>query len=679
MPEPINQQTIRDATVIHGAGDNVLAFREDYLLFGLLVRHGLYSPEDHAALVAAQRATDPCLPLVHLLADASGLDAGARARITELLEILANPALRKLLPDQMPEVATVIERLPPTLRLPNPAPRAHVGPQDPTKLESQPPTTPRGMVAATGQRVTSANVPLAATTLTEDDVRRIESARVHSDLVGTVVEDHVIIERLGSGAQGEVYLAKQLTLGRYVAMKRLNIPFGASADLFLAAFRREAQTLAAINHSNIVKIHNVFVLGSDAFFTMEHVNGQTLAAILDKSGGTMPLDLVCHIACQACSALDRTAAGNLIHRDIKPGNMMMDDNGDLKIVDFGLAEVAEALSGNQGGFVGTPVYASPEQCRMEPLTPASDQYSLGATLYRLLTGKLPHEGRTLGQLIDSHRHREPARPSVLNTELPPAVDEVLLRMLANRAEDRYPDFQACFNAWEQLLARSISAPVVTGRGRLLGQVLIRLGRSEGRAIKRQSLVLGGVWVAMVGGAMAGEVTLRSHGLSWLMDLCGVAGTGLMVFSLSCIFYVALARRGWLPVVGNLAVWLYTHIATIIPSVLLLMIHSGNFLRGILPGPPVAKPWLSILVSLALVAAAVSGSVGLLIYRTLRRQIAVNELGLRGQGLSPRDQMLAVLGAQLLSGWRLVHYPVAMLLIFLSILHVIVAVRYGWPG
>jgi hypothetical protein len=125
--------------------------------------------------------------------------------------------------------------------------------------------------------------------------------------------------------------------------------------------------------------------------------------------------------------------------------------------------------------------------------------------------------------------------------------------------------------------------------------------------------------------------------------------------------------------------LYTHIATIIPSVLLLMIHSGNFLRGILPGPPVAKPWLSILVSLALVAAAVSGSVGLLIYRTLRRQIAINELGLRGQGLSPRDQMLAVLGAQLLSGWRLVHYPVAMLLIFLSILHVIVAVRYGWPG
>jgi hypothetical protein len=125
----------------------------------------------------------------------------------------------------------------------------------------------------------------------------------------------------------------------------------------------------------------------------------------------------------------------------------------------------------------------------------------------------------------------------------------------------------------------------------------------------------------------------------------------------------------------LRIWLYTHITTAIISVVLLMIHSGNFLFGIMPGPPPAKPILSLLMASVLLITAISGSVGLLIFRGLRRTLQIQQLGLRGTTLSPREQMMTVLSAELLSGWRLVHYPLAIFFILLTILHIIQTMRY----
>jgi hypothetical protein len=668
-------------------------FREDYLFFGLLVRHGLAQPEHHAALVAFQHERHPVRPLAKLLVEHANLPEKTRRDIDELLSILATKDLAKYLPAEIPEIDTIVHQHAEATRLitPHEHPTLHEEATDQgrTELADDIPAT---VIAATspqqGRTAQPTNNPgwlsnlsgsfdlsNVGTFLTQAEIERVERAKPKGALIGTIMGGHLVLDKLGGGGQGDVYLAKQLSLNRYVALKKLEIPHWASRSTFVETFRQEARTLGAINHARIVKVYEIFSEGDADFFTMEYLNGKTVKDLVKDAGGALPLDIVANIACQACSALGRTAQDGLVHRDIKPANIMLDENGDLKIVDFGLAGAAAAFESPQG-FAGTPQFCAPEQVTNEALTPATDQYSMGLTLYYMLTGKTAFPGNKVADILEAQVMATPPAPSSLNEQLPKAVDRVIMRMLEKNPAKRYASFEECYNDWEKVLAAAgRRAPV--GSNQLLGESLLRVESREKEALKRNGVLLSVAWLALVLGTVLGEFQVRRLIGPGFLEFCGDWGTALLAFSLSCIGYVAMARRKWLPTIGSLRTWLYVHIATAIPSVIMILVHSGNFLRGVMPGGAAAKPWLSILVSLVLLVTAVSGTVGLLIFRVLRRQLLAREMELRASGAqpSPREQMMMVLSARFLSGWRLVHYPLAILFVLLSIVHILHAIRF----
>lgn len=667
------------------AGSQAFRYREDYLLFGLLVRHGICKPGDHDALVDAQaRAASP-QPLADFLADVNRFTPKQRSNVAELLKVLANPELAKLLPDEMPELRTLVDRYfereatqPGERRRGSSQPA--VSPHDATEVEPEGPTAvPFG--SSKTVRLPSKTVGLSqlslddytSASLSHEEIARLQSARHKSSLIGNVIAGHVIIDRIGSGGQGDVYLAKQLSLDRYVALKKLEVPANARPQLFIEAFRREAITLGKINHARIVKVYEIFLEGDNALFTMEFLKGRTLKDIVAESGPMAP-EVAANIACQACSALGRTAEDKLVHRDIKPANIMLDENGDVKIVDFGLAGASASFM-KGGAFSGTPQYAAPEQIKLEELSPAADQYSLGATLFYCLTGEAPFTGKKMQDVLDQHVHQPVRVPSTVNTALPRSVDRVLLRMMEKDPAKRFASFDECFAEWEKIL--NDASKKTAGSVQLLGDSLLRLSKQERSALITRSSVLVGAWLLLVTGTLLGEWQLRVRQMAWVLQFCGDYGTYLLIFSLSCIFYVAAARRGFLPTVGSLRAWLYTHIATAIPAVAMILLHSGNFLRGAMPGGDPGKPLLTILVSTVLLITATSGSVGLVIFRALRKQMQLDQLALRGSAnVDQRQVMMTVLSARLLSGWRLVHYPLAVLFILLSLVHILQSLKFA---
>jgi hypothetical protein len=689
-------------------GSRVFHYKEDYLLFGLLVRHSLVEMNHHDALALYQSRQEQKPSLMEMMCAESESPEKIRKDLQTLLDLLSTPELKNYLPARMPLLDTIQlwhtqndphSRLHHEDQTPIPINSADTVPQDaqtrpmaapmndaPTQVErpaayrqtldSQPAAPFR--LSSDSSMVTLLDATVRES-LTIDDVRRIETLSAKLPLVGKIFNNHIILDKMGGGAQGDVYLAKQLSLNRYVALKKLNIRRPEDFDRFFTIFRAEAQTIARINHPNIVQAYDIFAEGGDAFFTMESINGKTVKELISNSGGAVPLDLVANMACQACSALSRTSEDHLVHRDIKPANMMLDQNGSLKIVDFGLAGAVAALQ-DVGGFAGTPLYAAPEQFDGQNLTPAVDQYALGVTFYEALTGVNPFKGQGLANVENLHKTHQPQKPTVLNPNLPREVDAVLLRMLAKNPADRFPNFDECYTAWSKILTltskKAGAFASTTATATLLGETLIQLGREEGKALTQRGVYLGLAWIALTAGTIFGNTALQRRGLHHWLDFAGNLGTAIMVFSLFCIFYVAAARRGWLPTIGSLRIWLYTHILTMIPAIVLVLLHSGNFLAGITPGPPQAKPYMSILLSTTLLITAISGSVGLLIFRALRRQIQIQQLGLRKSGeLTPREAMMNALSAQLLSGWRLVHYPLAILFIALTILHIIVSLQF----
>ncbi|MCC5877771.1 MAG: serine/threonine protein kinase [Candidatus Sumerlaeia bacterium] len=662
--------------IISDPEKQVFRHSEDYILFGLLVSHGLFHAGDMETLARAQEESDG-EPLVELLSRSSELPDKTRSNLKKLLGILQVPELSNFLPSSLPPVETIVE----TLRQPPVAsPVAPTVRIDPAQKDTEIDYPHRGDASTIPARTefnhtVGSDSPSYTKSLTAEEIKRLEKARVKGDLIGEELAGHVIIDRLGSGGQGDVFLAKQLSLNRYVALKKLAIPPSADRTHFIEAFRAEARTLGKISHSRIVKVYEIFEVNETAFFTMEYVSGNTLKDVVAQAGGAPALDVVANLACQACGAFELTAAEGLVHRDIKPANMLLDTNGDLKIVDFGLAAAAAEMAASETTFfAGTPSFASPEQFELKPLTPMSDLYSLGATLYYTLTGRPPFSHRTLIDLKNAHLTQTPDPPSQINNEIPTEIDRIVLRMMEKDPEKRYASFSDCFSDWEQVLIKSSKGSVSPAR-QLLADSLLRFGKEEKEGITKTAFGLGAAWILVTGGAMLGEARLRHGGMSWFLDACGLYGTILLAFSLSCIFYVAMARRKWLPVFGSLRTWLYTHIATAIPAVILILIHSGNFLVNVGSGPRMPPPVLTIVISITLLVTAISGTVGLLIFRNLRRKVLLQQLQLRGGEMSEGDQNRLLLGARVLSGWRLIHYPLAIFFILLTILHILQVIRF----
>jgi serine/threonine-protein kinase len=277
------------------------------------------------------------------------------------------------------------------------------------------------------------------------------------------IAGYEILEVLGKGGMGIVYKARHQRLDRFVALKMIRAGSSARPE-DLARFETEAKAVAAIDHSNIVKIFEIGEHDGLPYFSLEFLPGGSLAA---KIGGQpQPVDETARIVEVLARAMHVAHQHKVIHRDLKPGNVLFAADGTIKISDFGLVKRLEGDSGQtrSGSILGTPSYMAPEQARGENETvgPAADQYALGAILYDLLTGRPPFQGTSVLDTLEMVRSREPVPPSQLQPKTPRDLETICLKCLEKEIPRRYPDVLALaedlrrFRAGETILARPVS-------------------------------------------------------------------------------------------------------------------------------------------------------------------------------------------------------------------------------
>jgi serine/threonine-protein kinase len=258
----------------------------------------------------------------------------------------------------------------------------------------------------------------------------------NNTLIGRTFDRRYVIERkLGSGGMADVYLAEDQELGRRVALKLLDERH-ASDEQFVERFRREAQSAAGLNHPSIVSIFDRGYAEGTYYIAMEFLDGRTLKELLVKNGPT-PVPIAIDYARQILSGLAFAHRNGIVHRDIKPHNVVVNDDGRLKVTDFGIARSGASQMTEAGSIVGTAQYLSPEQARGAPVDPRSDLYSLGIVLYEMLTGKVPFTGDTPVEIAMKHLSQVPAPPSELRAGVPHDLDAVVMRALAKDPDQRY--------------------------------------------------------------------------------------------------------------------------------------------------------------------------------------------------------------------------------------------------
>jgi serine/threonine-protein kinase len=259
---------------------------------------------------------------------------------------------------------------------------------------------------------------------------------VSDSLIDTLFDGRYRIQRkLGAGGMADVYLAEDQELGRRVAIKILNGRHANDAQ-FIERFRREAKNAAALNHPNIVSIYDRGNAEDTYYIAMEFLDGRTLKELI-VSRGAAPINVAIEYARQILSALRFAHRHGIVHRDIKPHNVLVDAEGRVKVTDFGIARAGTSQMTETGSIVGTAQYLSPEQARGGEIDPRSDLYSLGIVLYELLTGKTPFDGETPVEIAMKHLSNAPKPPSKLRADIPPELDMVVLRALAKNPDDRY--------------------------------------------------------------------------------------------------------------------------------------------------------------------------------------------------------------------------------------------------
>jgi tetratricopeptide (TPR) repeat protein/predicted Ser/Thr protein kinase len=255
--------------------------------------------------------------------------------------------------------------------------------------------------------------------------------------------DFVLEKKLGQGGMGEVYKARQISLDRVVAVKILPRSLAAQEN-FIERFQREAKAAANLIHPNVIQIYSIGVEAGTPYFAMEYVEGEDLQMRM-KRAGRLSFEESVEIVAGVANALACAYEKGIVHRDIKPSNIMIDKNGVVKVMDFGLAKATQDGGSNltQSGLImGTPNYISPEQGKGETIDCRSDIYSLGVVFYELLTGALPFRADTPAALIYKHAFESPEPPTKLTPDVPPFLEEICLRMMAKEPKDRYPNPKA---------------------------------------------------------------------------------------------------------------------------------------------------------------------------------------------------------------------------------------------
>src|SRR4051794_32521244 len=256
-------------------------------------------------------------------------------------------------------------------------------------------------------------------------------------LNGTLFDGrYKILKKIGAGGMADVYCAEDQTLGRQVAIKILNDRH-AGDEQFVERFRREAQNAAGLNHPNIVTIYDRGEAEGTYYIAMEFLDGRSLKELI-VARGPSPIPVAIGYARQVLAALRFSHRNGIVHRDIKPHNVIVDAEGRIKVTDFGIARAGAASQMTEAGsIIGTAQYLSPEQARGAPVDQTSDLYSVGVLLYELLTGTVPFTGDTPVEIAMKHLSQVPEPPSAKRPEVPDDLDAVVLRALAKDPHDRY--------------------------------------------------------------------------------------------------------------------------------------------------------------------------------------------------------------------------------------------------
>ena len=346
-------------------------------------------------------------------------------------------------------------------------------------------------------------------------------------------ENFLLERELGTGGMGGVYMGRDKMLDRPVAVKVMQKELGADPE-FIEKFKREAQSAAKLIHPNIAQIYTYGICDGMPYMVMELVSGGSLYSIMSANPGKTDVARVIKICQQVAQALRCASDLGFVHGDVKPENILLDANGNAKLVDFGLA----GMQKDTDEIWGTPYYIAPEKVKKEKVDFRTDIYSLGGTLYHALTGVAPFEGSDSIEVIKKRFEGLPRNPSEIRPELTPAVDALVMKMLALDRDGRYPSFEALLDAFQNVLTTGLSAnaaptaakaPAATGgakrvavRGRRM--TLAKRPATAARAVPSESDGAGvsdeeegGNLGAKVAGAVVGGIVLIGAvigGLVW---------------------------------------------------------------------------------------------------------------------------------------------------------------------
>jgi len=273
------------------------------------------------------------------------------------------------------------------------------------------------------------------------------------------LSNFLLLKLMGTGGMGGVYYARDEELGRFVAIKVMLESLG-SDPAFIETFRREAQAVAKLNHPNIAQIYSYGQEKGQPYIVMELVSGERVDAMMEANGGLKP-GLAMRIGLEIAQGLSAADEAGLVHGDIKPENILLDLKGRAKLVDFGLATVAHQAAGE--GIWGTPYYIAPEKIRRQKVDARSDIYSLGATLFHMLTGKPPFEGETPVEVVKARLEQPPPDPRKHIPDLPEIISTTIKRMLAVDRTERYPNYLSLISDLRKSVESLGSSPAQTGR------------------------------------------------------------------------------------------------------------------------------------------------------------------------------------------------------------------------